>query len=140
MKKSSVFSVVMLVLFSFAMVVPTFAKTNYYDFTMEYRAVNGADKKRFYELNKGPAKISGEQWELSKLPNANGPNTVYYELRNKSTGKDYGTVTSRPRADGKVNKVSGKYTGIGGGNKYYLFIYKIERDGRTIKGKGKVSN
>ncbi|KPN14811.1 hypothetical protein AKG37_07040 [Bacillus australimaris] len=140
MKKSRVFSVVMLVLFSFVMVVPTFAKTNQYSFTMEKRAVNGSDLGKYYTLSKGSAKISGSQWQSKKLPNAKGPNLVYYELRNKTTGNSFGTVTSRPNANGSSNKVSGTFKGLGGGNKYYLFVYKIEIDGRHLKGSGKVYN
>lgn len=65
-------------------------------------------------------------------------NTIYAELRNKSSGNSFGSVTlGRPTLDGKSTSFSGKFTKkTGGGSKYYLIIYRTESDGRTMTGSG----
>ncbi|MBZ5215433.1 hypothetical protein HU186_13945 [Bacillus paralicheniformis] len=139
--KTHIFSVAILGLLSLVMAIPTLAASKNYSFTMEYRVVNGATHGKFFTLKAGKAKISGKQWQFKADPYAVGPNNVHYELKNKTTGNSFGQVVSKPYAENeKDKKVSGTYSGLGGGNRYYLMIWKVEDDGRDIKGNGSVYN
>lgn len=125
---------------TFVAVLPSLslAASNSYSFTMNYRVVDGSANGQFKKLSKGKAYISGTHKITKSLPGALGPYTLHYQLFNKTSGNSFGTVKSTPTKSG--TSFSGTYSGLGGGTKYYLFIYKIEWDGHTVQGSGKIYN
>ena len=138
--KSKIFTFSVVCFLALIMAVPTFAASSKYSFSMSYRYVDGSANGQFHSLSKGTAKIDGLHRQFSADANPTGPNTVHYQLRNKTSGKSYGVVSSTPYSDGSAKNVSGTYSGIGGGTNYYLVIWKDADDGRNTKGYGTVSN
>lgn len=59
---------------------------------------------------------------------------------NKTTGNEFGTIETKVPTGGTTGSVNGTFSGLGGGTNYYLLIWKVEEDGRTIEGSGTVSN
>ncbi|MEI3611086.1 hypothetical protein [Pseudogracilibacillus sp. SO30301A] len=138
--KNKLFSICLVVIFSVMVATPVLAASNSYSFTMAHRVVDGGKNGQFMRLSKGSASISGSHYQSLAQSGATGPNSVRYTLYNKTSGNSFGTVTSTPTTDGKRKSFSGSYSGLGGGTKYYLLIWKTYEDGRTIKGSGTVSN
>ena len=135
--KTKLFSVIILGLLALVMATPaiTQAASNSYSFTLNYGVVDGSKNGQFYNLKKGTAKLSGKQYQYANDPNPVGPNTIYYQLRNKTSGNSFGTTSAR----GTNTSVSGSFSGLGGGTSYYLYIWRTD-DGRDMKGSGTVSN
>lgn len=124
--------------------LPVFAKSSSWNFEMNYkcRVVDGAKNKKFHSLDKGKAKISGKVWPGKVCPGATIPRTLYFELHNKTSGNKFGTVSVTPYAKkDKSKSFSCTYSkSVGGGTKYYLYIFRAEADGRTIQGTGTLAN
>ncbi|WP_349729765.1 hypothetical protein [Peribacillus frigoritolerans] len=136
--KTKIFSFGLVALLSFVMAVPTLAASSSYSFTMSGMAVDGSRNAEYHTLNKGTAKISGSHYVSSSLSGSGNPSKVTYQLWNKTSGNSFGKVTATPASSGSTN-VSGSFSGLGGGSKYYLIIMKGD-DGKTVKGSGKLSN
>ncbi|MGM0865409.1 MAG: hypothetical protein ACQEWF_12105 [Bacillota bacterium] len=138
--KSKFFSFAVVCLLALVTAVPTLAASNSFSFSMSYRVVDGSANGQFHNLKSGSAKINGSHRIFSSDSGAVGPNTVYYQLYNKTSGNSFGVVSSTPTKDGLLKNFSGTYSGLGGGTSYYLLIYKQADDGRNVKGSGTVSN
>lgn len=138
--KAKILSLVFILMFTMVMAIPTLAASNSYSYTMNFRVVDGSANGKFFNLSQGDAWIEGYQRQYSSDPGAVGPNTIHYQLYNKTSGNSFGDVTSFAPTDGSNRSFSGKYTGLGGGTSYYLFIWKAADDGRNVDGVGTVSN
>lgn len=126
----------------FMMLLPSFAlaASSKYSFTMNYRVVDGSANGIYHSLSKGKAYIEGMQRVASKdKGHVPKPYTVNYTLYNKTSGNKFGNVAKTPPDSGS-NAVAGSYSGLGGGTKYYLLIWKTEDDGFNITGDGSVYN
>ena len=138
--KSKLFSIGFTSLLALVVAAPAaFSSSSSYSFTLDNRVVDGSKNGQYHNLSKGSATISGKQHQYSSDPKPVGPNTISYQLWNKSSGNSFGVVKSVPNSDGTSNSVKGTYSGLGGGSKYYLLIFRTD-DGRNIKGSGTVSN
>lgn len=139
--KTKLFSVSVICILSIIIAMPSFAfaATNAYSFTMNLRIVDWSKNGQYFKLNKGTAKLSGTHYQYSSDPSPVGPNPITYQLWNKTSGNSFGTIKATPNKNGTSSSVSGSYSGLGGGTKYYLQIFRVD-DGRNIKGSGKISN
>lgn len=139
--KKRLFTMSLVIMFIFTTIAPSvFAASNSYSFTMKHRVVDGSASGKYMKLKKGKATISGSHYQSEERYGAVGPNEVHYTLYNKTSGNSFGTITSTAPTNGNSQSYSGTFSGLGGGTKYYLLIYKVYEDGRTVKGSGTVSN
>lgn len=121
------------------MAIPVFAKSNSFQFTMANRVVDGSLNGTYHSLDGGTyPSISGSMRQSGGTTSTSQRNTIYVELRNKTSGNSFGSVTlGKPTLDGKATSFSGTFSKkTGGGSKYYLIVYRIESDGRTMAGSG----
>ncbi|MFZ3579653.1 hypothetical protein, partial [Virgibacillus sp. DJP39] len=138
----NIFSIGIAVILIMSMSLPALAATNYYDFSLNYRVVNGKDNGEFHSLQSGTAHIDGSMYISSSAEGAVGPNNVKYTLYKDEWGFDptFGTVDGgTPR--GYSTNFSGSYSGLeSSSSKYYLLIYKVEDDGHNIQGSGELTD
>lgn len=127
------------------MVTPIYAASSSWGFTMSTngRVVDGGKNGAFHTLKKGKVKISGNIHTNSvRYGNGLSTNQLNFELYNKTTGNCFGNVKVRPSgyAFSSVD-FSGKYDkAVGGGTKYYLYIWRGESDGTGLDATGKLEN
>lgn len=137
--KTNFFTLIITCMLLVVLAVPTFAASSKYNFTMNYRVVDGSENGEYHTLSAGKAYIYGTHRQFSSVPNPTGPNTINYQLYNATSGNNFGIVKAIPNSYGEETTVSGTYSGLGGGTKYYLFIWRVD-DGRDIKGSGSIYN
>ncbi|MEB6551428.1 hypothetical protein MXL46_20680 [Heyndrickxia sporothermodurans] len=136
--KNKIFTIIIMSFITFVAVLPSIsmAATNRWSFTMEFRVVDGSKNGQFMTLSKGTADFEGTHKISSSKQGAVGPNKVNYQLYNKTTGNSFGIITDTPSKT--AHSFWGTFTGLGGGTKYYLFIWRGADDGHTISGSGTV--
>ncbi len=140
MMKRKIFTTIIIVLLLFTMSVPTFAKSNAFEFTLSNRVVDGSQNGKYHSLDGGTyASISGSMIQTGGSTVNDSKYTIYAELCNKTSGNSFGVVTlGKPTGDITKTTFSGTFSKrkTGGGTKYYLIIYRGESDGRTMSGSG----
>ncbi len=132
------FSIILAICLSFS--IPVFASSSSYNFSMNYRNVNGKENGQFHQLTKGvPVKIYGS----TTIVNSSDPSfpkyDIYYSLVRDVFGfdKKYGSVNG-----GVGRSFSGTFSGkpdVTSGD-YYLIIWKTEDDGHDVEGDGTIYN
>lgn len=117
------------------------AKSSSVSFTMNWdgRYINGKNNGVYHSLSAGGVQIRGTIENTYTRPGAVGPNTITIELWNKTTGNYFGSVKVTPKANSRKS-FSGTFSSVGGGNKYYLIIYRANADGRRMVGNATLSN
>lgn len=124
--------------------MPVLAKSSSWSMKLSYkcRVVDGSANGKYHSLSAGYAKINGSVYPSYVAPGATTPQTLTFQLKNKTSGNSFGRVTVTPYAKkNKAKSFSSKYDKkVGGGTKYYLFIYRGVEDGRTIIGNGTLAN
>lgn len=121
--------------------VPTYAIT--FNWSMEMstngRLVDGKKNGVYHKLSYGHVKIKGSIHTYSnKNGNGGATNPLHFQLYNKNTGNCFGDITKKPSgyAFGNVS-FSGIYPKkVGGGNGYYLYIWRVDSDGTSLSASG----
>lgn len=138
--KRKIFTTIIIAALLFTMSVPTFAKSSKFGFTLSNRVVDGSENGKYHSLDGGTyASISGSMVQTGGATETDLKNTIYAELRNKTSGNSFGVVTlGKPSGGIMRTTFSGTFDErkTGGGTKYYLIIYRGESDGRTMSGEG----
>lgn len=125
------------------MSMPALAKSSMFDFTMKNRLVDGSKNGIYHSLTGGTyPTLEGDIYQTGGAIVNAGRNTIYAELRNKTSKNSFGEVIlGRPDDKGKKVSFSRKFSKkTGGGNKYYLIFYRTESDGRIMSGEGTLSD
>ena len=109
-----------------------------YEFTMNHRIVDGKANNSYHTLSAGAVYINGVHYEYDAGVNPVGPNDIHYALLRDRVGPDVncGSITCSnyiyPSGRlGTADKAS---------SKYYLQIFKVEDDGRDVRGSGTIYN
>ncbi len=122
--------------------IPTYAITFKWSLSMSTngRVVDGKKNDVYHKLSYGHVKIKGSVFTVSnKNIHSSQTNKLHFQLYNKTTGNCFGDVTTRPGAC-KLDKIyfEGIYSKkVGGGNKYYLYVWRTESDGTSLTAEGK---
>lgn len=137
--KQNVLAVATVMVTFFAFGTMTFASSSSYEFTMNYRVVDGKENDTYHSLNKGDVYISGSHYEYSTDKGAVSSHyDIHYVLLRDRFGPDLNcgsiTCTYNENPSGKIGKADKK------SSKYYIQVYKVEDDGHNIKGSGTVYN
>lgn len=135
--RSNFFSLITVTILAMCFVLPAFAASATYDFTMVNRVVNGKDNGVYHTLSAGTAHMNGSSFTYSSGPEAVGPYDIKYTLYKDVFGPDpsYGTVNG-----GHDRSFVGSFANVDASDKYYLLIWKTNIDGHTSKGSGSVFN
>lgn len=121
--------------------IPTYAITFKWSMAMSTngRVVDGKKNGVFHKLQYGHVKIKGTIFTHSnKNGNGQPTNKLHFELYNKSSGNCFGDISKKPSGYA-MNYVdfSGIYPKkVGGGTKYYLYIWRAESDGTELTANG----
>jgi len=136
-RRIPVFLVALLILSMFSANV--LAASSKYKFDMKQRVVDGKKNKEFHNLSAGNAYISGShRIYQSKYPDAKKEKIHYTLVENKlGFDKEISTIT-KPNNSYNTS-VSGGFGKINKG-KYYLRIWKTNRDWHYTEGSGTVRN
>lgn len=127
------------------MLTPVYAVSSEWSMTMssEGRIVDGSKNGVYHKLDKGKVCISGTMKTIDNKSIKGGVNKVHITLYNKTTGNYFGDVTVTPSEEigGKVS-ISGTYEeSVGGGTKYYLYVWRGGSDGTALNvNKGTLKN
>lgn len=120
------------------MALPVFAASSSWGFSMgvDGRVIDGSSNGVYHKLSAGKVNISGKVKTVSSKALTSGTNDVYIALYNKTSGNFFGTVSVTPSAyiNGEVSFSNTFATAVGGGTNYYLVIYRLETDGKALKG------
>ena len=135
-------SIFVVVLIGITLSVPVWAVTFYWSFDMSTngRVVDGNKNGVYHKLSKGYVKIKGSIYTEKNAKGDGQPtNYVHFQLYNKSSGNCFGDIKKKPSGTAlKSVDFSGVYSKkVGGGNKYYLVIWRGDSDGTSIGGSGK---
>lgn len=122
--------------------VPTYAVTFKWSMSMSTngRVVDGKKNGVFHKLSYGHVKIKGTIYTLSnKNGNGERTNKLHFELYNKTTGNYFGDISKKPSGYAMdYVDFEGIYPKkVGGGNKYYLYIWRADSDGTSLSADGK---
>lgn len=117
------------------------ASSSNWDFTMDYRVVDGDANGKYHNLKKGDMSLSGSIYAYSKDAGAvEKPYKVYISIYESKTGVDRSVGKTSKTPSSQLNspvKISGSW-GEQNAGKYYLIVYKSEDDGWNIKGSGTI--
>lgn len=121
--------------------VPTYAITFKWSISMSTngRIVDGKKNGVYHKLSYGYVKIKGTIYTHSnKNGNGRPTNELHFQLYNKSTGNCFGDITKKPSGYAMdYVDFSGIYPKkVGGGNKYYLAIWRVDSDGTKLSADG----
>jgi len=82
-------SVIIILIVCCVCLLPSFANTSSWSFTMDYRYVNGAENGIYHKMDAGEMSISGKIWIYSKDSwFGETPNRIKYEVWKSSFGLD----------------------------------------------------
>lgn len=136
---------VVIMFIMFVITVPVYAySTNWaMEMSTNGRIVDGEKNGAFHKLDAGKVSINGTIFTHSNA-NGNGQptNKLHFSLYNKTSGNYFGSIDAKPSgyAYGEVD-FSGTYEeSVGGGTKYYLYIWRSESDGTHVSASGKLKN
>lgn len=132
-------SVIIILIVCCVCLLPSFANTSSWSFTMDYRYVNGAENGIYHKMDAGKMSISGKIWIYSKDSwFGKTPNRIKYEVWKSSFGLDenVGKGDVIPQLPEGTEVEFSKSFGEQKSGQYYLVFYKIDDDGYNIKGSG----